>query len=379
MNNYQRDTVKTAIPGFKTTSYKGTSDRNMRTEHLAPGPHIGGLSRGYTLPTFEDLVRGLRRLPSGLDARGLSQCLSWYLNIRNAFTPRLELNVLHVQSLIRALREPLKPFGPQNLDRNALEEWRNKGTFETVEIEDKKRLYEAVASSDDHQVRSRLHLNLDEEDVSLKVTLPIRHILTFPFMALHGVVGEALKLGIGKAEMRQASQQEEAVKRALEAKWVASVAENDHDHEVEDEELGSNVPVQTVTVTEEPKKLDRIPKRPLPFDANMLSAHKRLSIPKGPRNTSVPLKLAPAPLRSLVPAPPQDAGHLSRSWNSPALSSMYTPRQLPQDNVHGRRDVHARQQDQNSGRTYPTGNAHGRGGLYQPGYSNYHNGNQDRR
>jgi hypothetical protein len=112
LNNYQRDTVKTVIVGFKTSSYKGKSDRNLRTEHLVSGPHIKSLRKGYTLPTFEDLVRGLQRLPSGLDARGLSQCLSWYLNICDSFSPKLELNVLHAQSLIRALRQPLKPFGP---------------------------------------------------------------------------------------------------------------------------------------------------------------------------------------------------------------------------------------------------------------------------
>jgi hypothetical protein len=95
MNSYQRDTVKTVLPGFKTATYKGKADRDLRVDHLAPGPHIEKTRKGFTLPTFEDLVHGLQRLPSGLDARGLTQCLSWYLNMRDSFTPKLALNVLH--------------------------------------------------------------------------------------------------------------------------------------------------------------------------------------------------------------------------------------------------------------------------------------------
>jgi hypothetical protein len=215
MNNYQRDLVKIALPGFKTTSYKGKSDRNLRTDHLAPGRTVE--RRGHTLPTFDDLLRGLQRLPSGLDARGLTQCLSWYINNRDTFTPKLELNVLHTQSLIRALREPLKPFGPQNLDRNALEVWRDKDTFETVEIEEKSHNYKGVASASNECRRSQLHLNLDEDDVSMVLDLPVRHILLFPGLAIcHGMTSAALQMGIRKTENHKATREGGAMKRELE-------------------------------------------------------------------------------------------------------------------------------------------------------------------
>jgi len=50
--------------------------------------------------------------------------------------------------------------------------------------------------------RSQLHVNLDSQDVHLDVEIPLRHVLVFPFLALHGVVGEALKMGISKAERK---------------------------------------------------------------------------------------------------------------------------------------------------------------------------------
>jgi hypothetical protein len=370
MNNYQRDTVKLAIPGFKTTSQKGKSDRSLRTDHLIPGPYIQSASKGYTLPSFEDLVRGLQRLPSGLDARGLTSCLSWYLNIRDTFTPKLELNVLHTQSLIRALREPLKLFGPQNLDRNALEEWRSKGTFESVKIEDKKRhlpTAEAVQPG-----RSQLHLNLDEGDASMKVTLPLRHVLTFPFLALHGVVREALKLGIEKAEMRQGAKKETANTRALEAKWAARATEK------EDVELGDKEQENMPTQDNSPVQLmiggpHRIPKRPLPVDIDKLSAHKKINIPTDSLNTPVPHKSRAATLRALAPAAPRNAGYLNRSWDSPASSLSYMPPST-QDNVYGRRDFHARQKHQDSERLHHQGAAYGRGASLPPGPNNHQHG-----
>lgn len=203
INQIQRDTVKGTIPEFRTTTYKGTGTRNLRTDQFVPGNYIEGVRKGYSLPTFEDLVRGLQHLPSGLDARDLTQCLSWYLDIRNTFTPQLDLNVLHTQALIRALRQPLKPFGPQNLDRNALIEWQSKGKFENREVEDRKPPDKIITTQKQH-TRSQMQIDLNEGVVDMTITLPLRHVLTFPFLALHKVVGEALKLGIKKAASREA-------------------------------------------------------------------------------------------------------------------------------------------------------------------------------
>ncbi|EAT79241.2 hypothetical protein SNOG_13357 [Parastagonospora nodorum SN15] len=305
----QRDAVKTSLPGFKTARYKGKSDCNLRTDQLVPGPYIESMSKGYTLPSFEDLVRGLRRLPSGLDARGLTTCVSWYLNIRDTFTPKLELNVLHTQALIRALREPLKPFGPQNLDRNALEEWRNRGSFETVEIEHKKRQHQPVADETTQDGRSQLHLNLDQEDVSMKATLPLRHIMTFPFLALHGVFAEALKLGIKKAEVHRAARKEEAHESA--PKRSARTKSQDVEMADEKEQIASGpdkTPEQPLP--EESNEPHRIPKRPLAVETSELSSHKKLHIPSGPRNPT-------PPLRPLAPAPLPEGRHLANNKPNP--------------------------------------------------------------
>jgi hypothetical protein len=363
MNNYQRDVVKTAIPGFKTSSHRGNSDRNLRTDHLAPGPYVESMRKGYTLPTFEDLLRGLRHLPSGLDARGLTQCLSWYLKIRDTFTPELELNVIHTQSLIRALRQPLKPFGPQNLDRNALEAWRNKETFETFDIEDKKREFTGIVAGSNKQRRTQLHLNLDENDVSMNITLPIRHVLTFPFLALHGVVSTALKMGIEKAEIREASRKVEVTKRALEARWAAEKEDNEKPN-VEDMQVDDTT---TEPATQESKETNHIPKRPRPVDTDRLSVHKKQAISTGPRSVNVSRRLAPTPPR------PQDTTYLNRSWNSSAPSSAYAPQHQQQprpSDPYARRDYQARQPDPRSdaprqhSRSSLSGGAFGHGGQH---------------
>jgi hypothetical protein len=340
MNNYQRDTVKTALPGFKTANYKGKSDRNLHTDHLKAGIYIESTRKGSSLPTFEDLARGLHRLPSGLDARGLTQCISWYLNIRDTFTPKLDLNVLHTQSLIRALREPLKPFGPQNLDRNALQEWREKGTFETTLIEHKEQQFADETVSTTPQRRTQLRMNIDEDDVSMNLSLPVRHILTFPFLALHSVMSEALRMGIDKAEIRKAARKENEVKDLPKVEPAADTTSEDSNEALEDEhedETKSDRP-SLQPAPEEPKKPYRIPKRVSPEHQEILPAPKRTY------NLS-----ARAMSTDHRPAPPQSAtaksGFLGPSYDSRAPSSAYAPPRPVQDSVYGRRDLDNRRPD----------------------------------
>jgi hypothetical protein len=364
MNNYQRDIVKTAIPGFKTATYKGKSDRNLRTDHLAPGPHLQSMRKGFSLPTFESLVHGLRHLPSGLDARDLTQCLSWYLGICDSFTPKLDMNVLHTQSLVRALRQPLKPFGPQNLDRNALQEWRTKGCFEESKVEYKKRESHQSNVAEEQLHRSQLHLDLDEDEVKMELTLPVRHILTFPFLALHGVVSEALKLGIEKAEVRQARRKEGELKSVLEARWAARIAASEEVEMADEEQHDDAARVETPSevVAEEPKKPYRIPKRPRPLDSDQQAP----SIPTRPR------LLAPA-----VPRPassyPHYGGPLSRPWHAPAPSSAYRPSQQGQESVYGRRDLPSIRTDPRRTGTLPNGRSHPHAGPNTYGYNGTRN------
>jgi hypothetical protein len=366
MNGYQRDAVKVSLPGFKTTTYRGKSDRNLRTDRLEPNQHIQSAIKGYTLPTFDDLVRGLKRLPSGLDARGLTQCLSWYLHYRDTFTPKLELNVLHAQPLIRALREPLRPFGPQNLDRNALEEWRSKGTFETQEIEDKKQdNQEAAVAEVGPSGRSQLHINVDTEDVTLNHKLPLRHLFTFPFLSMQGMVGEALKLGIEKAEARkEARLKAEKEEAELKAKRKEEL-ERKRKEKIGELNQEQNEPVSS---TGEAFKLPFNPrKHPLPVDASLLSSHKKPKKATSSR-TSLPVSshekprvdisshTPRPPLRKLAPAPPRPVAS-SYTQSAPTLSSAYAPQPQPGDYAYSRREDEPRQPEgilQNEAYKLPT-------------------------
>jgi hypothetical protein len=243
------------------------------------------------------------------------------MNNRDMFTPKLELNVLHTQSLIRALREPLKPFGPQNLDRNALEEWRDKDTFETVEIEEKSQNYKGVASASNEYRRSQLHLNLDEDHVSMVLDLPVRHILLFPGLAIcHSMTSAALQMGIRKTENHKATREGEAMKRELEKQWVAEKEDVE-----EEEHMEVDNPVAAHPAAE-PQQPYRMPKRPLPVDVGSLYTHKKPAIPTGPRNPSAPRLLAPAPPRSLAPLLPRPAytTYTNRRW-VPGMDFAYAP------------------------------------------------------
>ncbi|KAF1835904.1 hypothetical protein BDW02DRAFT_261599 [Decorospora gaudefroyi] len=251
MNTFQRDTVKRLLPDFKTDILKGKHDRKLHTAHLTPGRYVQDQRTGFTVPTFDNLLCGLKHLPSGLDARGLTECLVWYLSFRDSFTPKLDLNVLHTQALIRALRLPLKPFGPQNLDCNALKEWKEKGRFEERKVGYESKNPTATTEKIEQHGRTRLHMNLDNHEVKLDVTLPLRHILTFPFLALHNVLGSALKLGIEKAENRKAERQ--SAELSPEGEQVATGETTEAEKEKTREKKEK----------EKEKEPYRIPKRPL--------------------------------------------------------------------------------------------------------------------
>ncbi|KAG9198565.1 hypothetical protein G6514_009806 [Epicoccum nigrum] len=206
MNQIQRDTVMRILPNFKTTGYEGKEDPNSYTDQLKPGAYLEKKFKGYTPPTFDDLLRGLTSLPQGSDAGPLTQCLSWYLRVCNAFTPKLELNVLHSQALIRALRQPSNHIGKPNLNRLALDQWRVRGTFPSNE---RMALMEITAESKGHFQQRRppkasLDIRSDPIRLESQVNITIRHVLTFPFLAFHRVVAEASKAGIHKAETQKA-------------------------------------------------------------------------------------------------------------------------------------------------------------------------------
>ncbi|KAJ4321630.1 hypothetical protein N0V94_002830 [Neodidymelliopsis sp. IMI 364377] len=208
MNQIQRDDVKLVLPGFRTSGHECVEDPDAYTNHLTPGAYLEKKLKGYTVPTFEDLLRGLSYLPSGMDARELTQCLSWYLGVRDTFHPKLELSVLHTQALTRALRLPLELIGSQNLDKIALQEWQDNGTFEKVKImsnEPDTAAHKNGTNDAAQPRRSQAIFDISDNliDLKLHVNISIRHVLTFPFLALHGAVGEALQLGVRTSERRR--------------------------------------------------------------------------------------------------------------------------------------------------------------------------------
>ncbi len=202
MEEYRRALMKVKSPSIETLKYTGGNNGTLYTDTLARGKFLEQASKTLTLPSFDDLLRGLKYLPSGPDARGLTQCLTWYLRMRDKFTPRLDLNVLHTQSLIRALRHPLTPIQPENLDKQTLQEWRDKGTFPSLDVWDEEPPC-APLLKQDKLPRAQIHLNLDNESVKTAFPLAIRYVLMLPFCRVQTFVRDALELGIRKAEQRR--------------------------------------------------------------------------------------------------------------------------------------------------------------------------------
>lgn len=171
---------------------------------LPAGKPIEDACGGSVLPNFEDRIRDVKFLPTGPDAWGLTQWLMWYLGIRNSFKPRLDLNVLHVQSLLRALRLPIRVYAPTNLGSNIFEDWKARGRF-TERPADDDTSCQILPSKDDMEVpsKSRLEIDTNTGDVRATVVLKARHVLIFPFLAILGMVDRALELGVRKAEERE--------------------------------------------------------------------------------------------------------------------------------------------------------------------------------
>ncbi|KAF3038750.1 hypothetical protein E8E11_002569 [Didymella keratinophila] len=206
--------MKKRLPAFKTTGYTGKGDPDMHTNGLKPGTYLDDRLQGFTVPSFDDLLLPdvVPRSPRHLSAT-------------------LELNVWHTQALVRALRQPLQPVGPHNLNRYALEQWSKDQICDKIDIK-------VVASEMKETEREPIHtaksageravLNMKGKTIEAEVRIPLRNILTFPFLALHGIVGKALEIGIDKAERRGASQKGRAtpMKQSTPAKPATTTSTN---------------------------------------------------------------------------------------------------------------------------------------------------------
>jgi hypothetical protein len=205
LNQVLRDTLGHVLPSNKPSdsAYESRSNRNIYTDHLRPGKYVEQMCGGYVVPTFDDLLRGLKYIPTGLDARDLTQCLVWYLHIKEMFSPPLEMNVLHTQSLIRALQQPLVAHGLRNLDKIALEEWKRDGKFTEEEVKGETYRYERQSQEKRKSVKSKMEIAVHDESIKIQVSLPLRHVFMFPFLAMIGMASKGIQVGVAKAEERR--------------------------------------------------------------------------------------------------------------------------------------------------------------------------------
>lgn len=343
VNQFFRDVLKNEVPDFKVTKFQGKPSRNLYTDHLAPSKLLNGSRYGFVVPNFDELLEGLVHLPAGLDARDLTQCLAWYLGVRDTFTPRLNLNVLHTQSLVRALRMPLKPYGPRNLDKLALQEWKEKGQFakRRVDEEEGSSGISRCNHSPEQLKRSRVTIDTETETLGVDVVVKLRHVLTFPYLAIGGMVSMALELGIEKAEARRAAREvQEGIEKPHLEDMEGTTEESSHKNNTAPMSSGGETGPQDVDPG--PQEMPsigmpvgyKIPKRKRPSledDAVEIQSTIRMSpapgvsgAPLGPREMSVTERrhaLAPHPLiMSNAPSEP---------LSGPTLASGPSPTTAP--------------------------------------------------
>ncbi|KAF2651187.1 hypothetical protein K491DRAFT_782049 [Lophiostoma macrostomum CBS 122681] len=202
LHEHFRALFRGTIRDFNITKWAGKPDSNLYTDHFESNRTVE--RRGHCVPTFEELLSGLKYFPTGIHARGLTQCLIWYLNNRNMFSPPLQFNVLHTQALLRVLQIPVKNPGHRNLDMVALQEWKDHAKFTEKEVDGEKKTCD---TSDklipEHDPGPKIILNMEQESVSLKLDVKLRHILTLPYMAIGNMSCELLRWGIEDIEQRQ--------------------------------------------------------------------------------------------------------------------------------------------------------------------------------
>lgn len=159
------------------------------------------------MPSFEQLVEGVRRMPVGIGRRHLSSVLEWYVGVRDSFTPRLELNVLHTRALVQAMRFPLRRYGPQNVDAAVLSSYRRGGgdaIFGPIPMP--LSLSSSLPSSNSGNKklkRSKITLNVPRQTVEVEVLLRVGSVLLMPYLGVGGLVCAALEWGVGRAEGRR--------------------------------------------------------------------------------------------------------------------------------------------------------------------------------
>lgn len=186
--------------GVREKGKKGVKD--LSTSHWT-NP-LGGQG---SVPSFEQLVEGVRRMPVGIGRRHLSSVLEWYVGVRDAFTPRLELNVLHARALVQAMRFPLRRYGPQNVDAAVLSSYR-RGGGDAISgpVPVPLPLPLSSLSSSNSQVKrekSRITLNVPRQTVQVEVSLRVGSVLLMPYFGVGGLFCAALEWGVGRAEGRR--------------------------------------------------------------------------------------------------------------------------------------------------------------------------------
>lgn len=301
--------------GIPLGAVMGRGEARLDTEGMHPRK-IAGAERGGEVCSLRDLVRGVRRWPWGVGRRALTRVLEWYVRVEGGFTPRLEVSVLCVGAVVRALGfGEERGTGPMNLDGAVLGAWRGEGGVERVVQWEEEGEKEKEKEGEDLR-RSRVRINEAGEMVGVDVVLHLRHVLTFPYMAVGGMLCAALEMGIEKAEARKAEREarERSARGGVEIEDVemrdgdGERPEQDHHHQTASTETSTSTPTPTPPSTRQ-AALPTAPSQ----DTRMLHP-PALPAP-------IPPLTPPTPASAPVPVPAQEPPHIP----SPSTITLQPP------------------------------------------------------
>jgi hypothetical protein len=240
--------------------------------------------------------------------------------------------VLHTQSLVRALRIPVKAHGSRNLDKIALEEWRREGRFVEREVRSKMTRRGREDVEEKKLDKSTVEICPESESVKLDVTVKLRHVLMFPFLCMVGMAAKGIEKGVEKAEERRAETVTQKQKRRDDAQAK--------DMRVQTGRLSEESITTMVDTPKQPTReissSYRIPKRKRPIfeDDNYTQPRPTQppDAPTGPRAMGMPREpSAPRSVTSSFPSPGYWTASSFNAVSHPTSFERYDPSRYSED------------------------------------------------
>ena len=257
-------------------------------------------------------------------------------------------------------------FRVQRKDEATLEGGRQNGLI--VEGKDKTSMLrsEHQPLQMDTSKKSRIELNVDDESFKLHLQLSLRHIFTFPFLAMIGMASKGIEMGVGEAEENRATRiSQTKMDNGADKKGATTVGLRE----------------DSATIAQQPKERTRglspsyrIPKRPRPFEEDdTANPPAKRMMTDSPRISSVPRRLSSP--RFVTPSP-SSRSHWSNTssngshfrYDSPRSVSRYHDRGTPAT----REDLYARREPAHLRRSSAHRDEHFQAGGSTGGYTNVH-------